>query len=282
MNSTEIEVSIKIEMEKVSDVTFPIANWPLPTPKGLVYEQPSRKAKDKKKCGDCGAFFNRFHECRVVKDINCKYCQRQFHGQEKVSKHEKTCRIYHKYVEFTTSGEGNADKVKCTVCQRYFGTQPALFRHLQRKHSNLFLDDVTLVKFNCQGCNQSFKFQAQLKKHEKFCQNKPLKEKPKPGEKKIPQDATCQTCFATLTKKAFKNHAGTCAKYQNLIYGSMCLICHKSFANRRKLLNHVANVHREALERNQRNLAQKRTCEDCSEIIENKYYQQVMFNFTSF
>ena len=272
----EFEVSIKIEMEKISDMNFPVANWPLPTPKGLVYEQPSRKAKEKKKCGDCGVFFNRFHECRVVKDINCKYCQRTFHGQEKVSSHEKTCKIYHKYVEFGTYGavgEGNA-KVKCTVCQRNFGTQPALFRHLQRIHSDLFLDDVTMVKFNCQGCNQSFKFQAQLKKHKKICGVVKAVKDEKKKNPKVKQDTTCQTCFATFANKAYKNHAQTCAKYQNLIYGSMCLICHKSFEARKKLLNHVTSVHRQALERNQRNLAQKRTCEDCKEIIEIKYYEQ--------
>ena len=123
---TEIQVSIKIEMEKMSE-TFPVANWPPPvtsTPLAISFEQPTRKAKEKKKCGDCGVMFNRYHECPPKKDEKCNYCQRILSSRN-LRNHEKTCKIFYKYVEF---GNEAGARVKCKVCPREFITQAAVFR----------------------------------------------------------------------------------------------------------------------------------------------------------
>ena len=260
--------------------TFPVAKWPPPvtsTPLAISFEQPTRKAKEKKKCGDCGVMFNRYHECRPKKDEKCKYCQRILPFKN-VKNHEKKCKIFHKYVEF---GNEDGTRVRCKVCPspRLFITQAAVFCHLQRIHAELFVDDVAKVKFNCHTCNQSFNYRFQLKKHAIVCGaagnlTVGKQEKKFDGKKEEGVGTTCQICYTTYSKASMAKHAKVCKAYQNLIYGSTCLVCNKEFAMRRGLLIHVRSQHRDAFERNQRNLAQKKECGHCKETIEIKYFEQ--------
>ena len=257
--------SIFIKMEEPKEMP----PWPQPSmehfkqPSGLAFEQPPRKAKEKKRCGDCKKTFIGEHFCcpkklggrKSLGDPICQYCKRKFGGYNQLFRvHESKCKLFHTHIELKTLGD---DRVKCKVCYRIFSGQGTCFIHLEKTHANLFVDDKTVVKFDCDFCKKSFRFQAALKQHiskiHKDQKNAvvPVKEQPKPQENQEPlrvvqnpnPNRRCGFCNEMVVRAEFTEHFEKCRKASAFVQDKVCKICKLRWGTPRDALLHVMDDH---------------------------------------
>ena len=154
----------------------------------------------------------------------CSYCGQGCLDKDSFSTHEAT---------------GHTEHFPCEICNRMFGSQDMLKRHMDGSHKEKL--------FYCNVCGYHAATQYALKAH-KSEQNHVLETK---------ASFKCEKCNATFVRHgSFKMHM----KWKHGD-GPMCEFCSKRFCSEQKLSNHVRIVH---ITENQL------SCEHCGRLFRSK------------
>ena len=256
-------------------------------PAGLAFEQPPRKAKEKKRCGDCKKTFIKEHFCspknltkpgrRTYGEPVCQHCRRRYEiNNANFRTHESKCKLYNTHLELKTLGD---NRVKCKICYRIFAGQGTAFLHVEKTHANLFVDDKTVVNFNCELCKKTFRFHAALKQHmskmHKEPKNaavpvtqapkhalehviqlpkhavEPVIQPPKQRENEENdmlrvaqnQNRKCGFCSVLVSRQEFPEHFEKCRKASVYVQDTVCKICKLRWGTPCDALRHVIEDH---------------------------------------
>ena len=274
LNTFEEPFFILIKMEEPKENPS-VPQWPsmenFKQPSGLAFDTPPRKAKEKKRCGDCKKTFIGEHFCcpkklgrgrRSLGEAICQYCKRKYdYHTQHFRIHESKCKSFHTYIELKTLGD---DRAKCKVCYRIFSSQGSCFVHMDKAHANLFpdqsfknktfVDDKTMVKFNCDLCKKSFRFQAALKQHVSKIhkdQNSVVPVKQQPQENQEPlrvvpnpnPNRECGFCSEMVVRTEFPEHFEKCRKASAFVQDKICKICKLRWGSPRDAILHVMDDH---------------------------------------
>ncbi|XP_052253515.1 PR domain zinc finger protein 10-like [Dreissena polymorpha] len=214
------------------------------------------------RCGECDRAFPRLDKLKLhslthtsEKEFMCESCGKQFkrrdklkdhmhrmHSDERVEKDRMKAMkpITRKFIPKVAPTEFHRFIYKCHVCMLGFKRRGMLVNHIAKRHPEIKFDTVpelnlpilkTQRDYYCQYCDKVYKSSSKRKAH--ILKNHPGSELPQSGRKK-----SGLTEIPGIPNPTYSQTVGSITTMPH-----QCKFCHKQYASKAKLLQHMRKKH---------------------------------------
>ncbi|XP_021695927.1 zinc finger protein 91 isoform X2 [Aedes aegypti] len=126
---------------------------------------------------------------------------------------------------------GSGKSHQCDICHKTYQTKKRLRQHIEVKHKLPYV-------FKCQQCEVSFRFEIQLRKHERSQQHLNKLQETKAQHKMPTKEEQIKVHICSICDRSFINGNALQLHVERHVPGE-CEVCHKTFQDRRKLKSHM-------------------------------------------